>query len=357
MEKNEKYYEKYTYTADPKQTLVRIDKFLMDRIEHITRNRIQNAIKDGLILVNNEFVKSNYKVKPHDIITVTMEKTIGHGEIIPEELEIDIRYEDDDILVLYKPAGLVVHPGVGNRQGTLVNALAYYFKNLPKLGDNDDQLGLVHRIDKNTSGLMVVAKNDQAMAGLAKQFFDHTIHRRYNAIAWGDFDQDEGTIVGNIGRHPTQRRLRHVFEEGEAGKHAITHYKVLRRFGYITFLECRLETGRTHQIRVHMKYVGHPLFNDDLYGGDRIVKGTVFTKYKQFVENCFRILPRHALHARSLGFTHPITGEYMIFESDLPKDFLNILDKWERYTSGRTNQPGMEEEEQDKQAREAFEKL
>ncbi len=333
----EEFYESQEIRVDPKQSPIRIDKFLIDRLAKVSRSKIQAAIKAGSITVNAKEVKPNFKVKPGHLINIVLPRTFdGEPTLIPEEMPLDIRYEDDDLLIVHKPPGLVVHPGIGNWTGTLVNALAWHFKNLPLLeGNNPDRVGLVHRIDKDTSGLLVVAKTEFAMTHLAKQFFDHTIERTYQALVWGDLEPEEGTITGHIGRHPADRRIRTVFEEGEQGKHAITHYRVLRNLYYVSLVECKLETGRTHQIRVHMKHVGHPLFNDAAYGGDRVVKGTVFSKYKSFVENTFKIMPRQALHAKSLGFVHPSTKEHMYFESELPDDFQQALSRWEKYLDGR----------------------
>jgi 23S rRNA pseudouridine1911/1915/1917 synthase len=333
------YQDSYEIKVDPKQRPIRIDKFLMDRIEKASRNRIQNAIKSGSILVDEKEVKPNFKVKPGQRISVVIPRPPDQGKgVIPQNIPLDIRYEDDDLMVIHKPAGMVVHPGIGHFKGTLVNALAYHFGkgNLPVMdGNYQDRLGLVHRIDKNTSGLLVVAKTDYAMTHLAKQFFHHTIERTYYALVWGEPEEDQGTIRGNVGRHPRHRHLFTVFPEGEAGKWAVTHYKVLERLYYVSLVQCNLETGRTHQIRVHMQHLGHPLFSDERYGGDRIVKGTIFSRYKLFVENCFTLLPRHALHAKSLGFVHPVTGKDMYFESDLPTDFQQALDAWRGYIEHR----------------------
>ncbi|MCH2023889.1 MAG: RluA family pseudouridine synthase [Saprospiraceae bacterium] len=331
---NNEVYLLQTFVIDPKQEPLRIDKFLMGRLENVTRNRIQKAIEEGWVLVNDKKIKSNHKVKYGQTITVSWKKQKTEGGPIAQKIDLDIRYEDDDIIILHKPVGLVVHPGIGNADGTLVNGLVHYLKGLPIVNGNE-RPGIVHRIDKNTSGLMVVAKNEEAMSHIAKQFFDHTIERRYQALVWGDFEEDEGTIVGNIDRHPKYRRLRHVYPDGERGKHAITHYKVLQRFGYVTLVECKLETGRTHQIRVHFKHIGHTLFGDISYGGDKILKGTVFSKYKHFILNCFKILPRQALHAKSLGLIHPTTNKFMQFDSSLPEDIEAVIDRWKRYTEGR----------------------
>jgi len=331
-EEQEELYEHHNIIVDPKQVAVRIDKFLMSRISNTSRNRLQIAAKKGNILVNKHPVKSNYKIKPGDEISIVLPYPIRNLELIPQNIPIDIVYEDDDLVVVNKPMGMVVHPGFGNVDGTLVNALVYHFDNLPSLPSNYfGRPGLVHRLDKNTTGLMVVAKTEEAIAHLAKQFFDRTTYRRYNAIVWGDFDEEEGTVEGHVGRSIKNRKVQDVFPEGDQGKHAITHYKVLQRFGYVSLIECRLETGRTHQIRVHMKHIGHTLFNDDSYGGDRILKGTTFSKYKRFVENCFELLPRQALHAKSLGFTHPTTGEWHQFDSELPDDMKAVIERWEKY--------------------------
>lgn len=332
-EEQEGLYEHFAVTADKGQTLLRLDKFLTTRMEKCSRNRIQAAADSGNILVNGRPAKSSYKVKPFDRITIVMPYPRREVEIVPQDLPLDIPYEDDDLLLVDKAAGMVVHPGHGNYEGTLVNALAWHLRGVAGLAEGDMRAGLVHRIDKNTSGLLVVAKNEQAHARLARQFFDHTISRRYVALVWGNFDEDEGTITGNIGRSPKDRLKMHVFADGSDGKHAVTHWKVLKRYGYVTLVECRLETGRTHQIRVHMAWQGHPLFNDERYGGDRILKGTTFAKYRQFIENCFAVMPRHALHARSLGFVHPATGKEVLFESGLPADFRALLDKWDGYVA------------------------
>ena len=323
-----------TFVADPGQEPLRLDKFLMGRLEQVTRNRIQKAVEEGWILVDDKQVKSNHKVKPGQTIRVRWKKQKTEGGPAPEVMDLDIRYEDEDLLILHKPAGLVVHPGIGNADGTLVNGLVHYLRALPIAQDNE-RPGIVHRIDKNTTGLMVVAKNEAAMSHLAQQFFEHSIERRYQALVWGDLEEDSGTITGHIDRHPRHRKLRHVYPEGERGKHAITHYRVLERLGYVTLVECQLETGRTHQIRVHFAHIGHPLFGDPEYGGDRIVKGTVFSKYRQFVQNCFKLLPRQALHAKSIGLVHPTTGQMLRQESDLPEDFQAVLDRWRKYTEGR----------------------
>ncbi|MBQ19528.1 MAG: RluA family pseudouridine synthase [Flavobacteriales bacterium] len=327
-------FEHYKFKADKGQELLRIDKFLMDRIPNTTRNKLQNALTEGHILVNKKPVKANYRVKPLDDITVELPYPPQEIELIPEDIPLNILYEDDDVIVLNKDAGLVVHPGFGNHTGTLVNGLIYHFKNLPETS-MANRPGLVHRLDKNTTGVMVIAKTEHALSHLGKQFFDRTIERRYQALVWGDFEEEDGTVVGNVGRSLQNRKVMSVFPEEEFGKHAITHYKVLKRFGYVTLIECKLETGRTHQIRVHMQHIKHPLFNDEDYGGDRILKGTSFTKYKQFINNCFEILPRQALHAKSLGFEHPATGKWLHFETDLPEDMTKLLEKWDGYISNR----------------------
>jgi 23S rRNA pseudouridine1911/1915/1917 synthase len=324
-------YEHYTFTAEKGQQPLRIDKYLMNFIENATRNKIQAAAKNGSIYVNDVPVKSNYKVKPFDVIRVLFEHPPYENLLTPENISLNIVYEDNDLLVVNKEAGMVVHPGHGNYSGTLINALIYHFDNLPNNSSN--RPGLVHRIDKDTSGLLVIAKNEETMTHLAKQFFDKTSEREYVAIVWGNMEEDEGTIEGNIGRHPKNRLQNTVFygDDEDKGKPAVTHYKVLERLGYVTLVSCKLETGRTHQIRVHMKHLGHTLFNDERYGGEKILKGTTFTKYKQFVENCFKILPRQALHAKTLGFTHPKTGKFMRFDSEIPQDMQQCIEKWRHY--------------------------
>ena len=326
-------YEHFSVTVDKGQGMLRIDKFLTNRMEGVSRNRIQAAADAGNILVGGTPVKSSYKVKPLDRIQIVMPYPRREVELRAENIPLDIRYEDDDLIIVNKPAGMVVHPGHGNYTGTLVNALTYHLKDLPLFQSGDMRAGLVHRIDKNTSGILVIAKNERAHARLAKQFFDHTIVRRYYALVWGNPDADEGTIEGNIGRSPKDKLQMCVFADGEQGKHAVTHWRVVRRYGYVTLVECRLETGRTHQIRVHMAWKGFPLFNDARYGGARILKGTTFSKSRQFVENCFALLPRQALHARCLGFVHPSTGREVYFESELPADFRAVLDRWENYAT------------------------
>ncbi len=332
-DQNDELYEHFALTVDRGQAMMRIDKYLTVRMEHCSRNRLQTAADNGNILVNGRPVKSNYRVKPLDRISIVMPYPKHEVEIIPENIPLDIVYEDNDIIIVNKPAGMVVHPGHGNYSGTLVNALTYYLQNTPLFQQGDMRAGLIHRIDKNTSGLLVVAKNELAHARLAKQFFDHTIIRQYTALVWGNFDQDQGTIVGNIGRSRSDRLKMAVYPDGSEGKHAVTHWRVLKRFGYVTLIECQLETGRTHQIRVHMEHIGHPLFNDERYGGDRILKGTTFSKYRQFIENCFAIMPRHALHARTLGFIHPSTGKQICFNSELPDDFKTVIERWETYAA------------------------
>lgn len=325
--------ERLRLITDKGQEPMRIDKFLMHRIENASRNRIQQAIEQELVLVNGQSVKSNYKIKAGEEIVVFDTRTPESTEIIPEKIDLDIVYEDADLMIINKPAGMVVHPGSGNYSGTLVNGLAWYLNPSESKDAVIDlpRIGLVHRIDKNTTGLLLVAKNELSRQKLSAQFKAHTVHRRYQAIAWGDFNEDEGTIEANIGRNLRFRKIMDAFPDGDHGKHAITHFTVLERFHYVTLLEFRLETGRTHQIRVHTKLVGHPLFNDDTYGGNRIVKGTIYAKYKQFVDNCFKTLPRQALHAKELGFIHPSTGKEMLFNSDLPEDFQTVLDKWRNY--------------------------
>ncbi len=324
-------YEHHHFVVDKGQGLLRIDKFLQARIENISRNKIQITAKAGNILANKLAVKSNYKVKPFDDISVVMAHPPRDIELLPENIPLDILFEDDDLVIINKEAGLVVHPGYGNYTGTLVNALVYHFGNLPRQNQDDIKPGLVHRIDKNTSGIMVIAKTELAQTRLAKMFFDRTISRIYNALVWGDFKEDAGTIEGHIGRSLKNRKVMDVFPDGAYGKSAVTHYRVLERFGYVTLVECKLETGRTHQIRTHFQHIGHPLFNDETYGGEKILKGTTFTKYKQFVANCFKLLPRHALHAKTLGFKHPTMGHDLYFETDLAPDMLQVLDKWRSY--------------------------
>ena len=359
IEEGSELYEHIRMTVDPGQQPERIDTYLTNHLSNISRNRVQNAAKAGNILVNDKSVKSNYKVKPNDVISIVFTYPPRETDIKPEEIPLNIVYEDDDVIVINKQAGLVVHPGHGNFDGTLddvivinkqaglvvhpghgnfdgtlLHGLAYYFEKTHQNIEN--RFGyLVHRIDKDTTGLMIVAKNEAAQAVLAHQFFEHSIHRRYYALVWGDFDEDEGTIEGNIGRSANDRRKMTVYPNGEYGKEAITHWRVLERFGYVTLNEYRLETGRTHQIRAHSQYIGHPLFNDAMYGGDVILKGTTFSKYKQFIDNCFKIMPRHALHAKELGFVHPTTGKAMMFTSELPDDMQQVLEKWRVYLKAR----------------------
>lgn len=329
-------FEHFRVVADPGQKKLRVDKFLVDKLQNSSRNKIQMAADNGSLMVNDVPEKSNYKVRPGDVVTIMMEYPRRELVIIAEDIPLDVVYEDDDLVVINKPVGLVVHPGHGNYTGTLVNALAFRYKDLPMFGTEDARPGLVHRIDKNTSGLMVVAKTEEAKTKLAKQFFDKTTKRIYEAIVWGQFKDDEGgTIDANVGRSLKNRLQMDVFPEGDFGKNAVTHFKVLKSMGYVTMVQCQLETGRTHQIRAHMKFIGHPLFNDERYGGDAILKGTTYTKYKQFVKNCFKLCPRHALHAKTLGFVHPTTGEEMHFESTLPEDMTQLVDKWSNYVGGR----------------------
>ena len=325
-------FEHLRIVVDKGQTLLRIDKFLINRVENASRNRIQNAIAAGTVLVNGQTVKASYKVKPFDVISVVLPHPPRDTEIYPENIPLDVYYEDDDLLIVNKVAGMVVHPGYNNYTGTLVNALVYHFSTFPELPGNDGRPGLVHRIDKDTSGLLVIGKNEWALTYLAKQFFDHTITRKYLALVWGDLTED-GTVTGYIGRSMKDRRVMAVYDTPDKGKWSVTHYRVLERLTYVTLIECQLETGRTHQIRAHMQSIGHPLFSDAVYGGDRILKGTVFNKYKQFVENCFSILPRQALHAQSLGFQHPTSKQRLEFTSPLPADFSDCLEKWRSYAA------------------------
>ena len=329
-------FEHHRFVSDKNQSLLRVDKFLFNRLVNTSRNRVQSAIEAGSVLVNTRIVKSSYKVKPGDVVSVVLAHPPREIELYADDIPLDILYEDDDLFIINKQPGLVVHPAYGHYRGTLVNALVH--RMYPDLLDqpiaaDSVRPGLVHRIDKNTSGIIVVAKHEQALSNLAKQFFDRTTNRLYVALVWGDFKEDEGTITGNVGRNLADRKVMDVFPDGDLGKHAVTHYKVLERFGYVTLIQCKLETGRTHQIRVHLKYIGHPLFNDSSYGGERILKGTVFTKYKQYIENCFSLMPRHALHAKSLGFAHPKDGNPMFFDSELPEDFAAVLEKWRQYAA------------------------
>ena len=328
-------YEHFRVVVDKGQSQVRVDKYLFERLVNSSRNRIQKAADAGLIMANGKPVKSSYKVKPCDVLTVMMDRPRYDNDIIPEDIPLDIVYEDNDLMVINKPAGLVVHPGCGNYHGTLVNAIAWHLKDNPRYDPNDPQVGLVHRIDKDTSGLLVVAKTPDAKTHLGLQFYNKTTKRKYNALVWGVVENNEGTIEGNIGRNPKDRMQMAVLSDPAQGKHAVTHYRVLERLGYVTMVECVLETGRTHQIRVHMKHIGHTLFNDERYGGNEILKGTHFSKYKQFVNNCFETCPRQALHAMTLGFVHPRTGEEMFFTSPLPEDMTNLIDKWRNYISNR----------------------
>ncbi len=332
---NNELFEHYRFEADKGQSPLRIDKYLQNKLEGTSRSRIQSAADAGSILVNNKPVKSSYKVKPQEIVSVVLPHPPRKLELIPEDISLNIVFEDDQLIVLNKEAGMVVHPGYGNYTGTLVNALMNHLQDNPLFQSGEERPGLVHRIDKNTSGLLVVAKTETAMSSLAMQFYRKTTKRKYNALVWGEPPQEEGTITGHIGRNPKDRKRMTVFPEGEQGKDATTHYKIMERLGYVTLMECRLETGRTHQIRVHFQYIKHPLFNDSEYGGDKILRGTTFTKYKQFVTNCFNILPRQALHARSLGFIHPKTKKELHFETDLPVDMTTVIEKWRKYTAGR----------------------
>ena len=327
----EELYEHHRIVVDAGQELLRIDKFLMDRLPNVTRSKVQGGIKDGFVEVNGQQVKPNYKVHPGDNISVRLPEPPRDEEVVPENIPLDIVVEDEHILIVNKPAGMVVHPAYQNWSGTLVNALAYHFQNLPEMKGNDGRPGLVHRIDKDTSGLLVIAKTELAMNGLAKQFFDHSIERTYQALVWGTPDESQGTIDVNVGRSLKDRRITTAFPEGDFGKRAVTHYEVIKDLRYVSLLKCNLETGRTHQIRAHMKYIGHPLFNDAIYGGDQILKGTIFTKYKQFVQNCFKIMPRQALHAKTLGFVHPFTKKKVFVETELPEDFQNVIQKWINY--------------------------
>jgi 23S rRNA pseudouridine1911/1915/1917 synthase len=326
------FYEHLRVIVDKGQSLLRIDKFLMHRIENASRNRIQNAIDQGNVLVNDKGIKASYKVKPLDVISVVLPHPPRDTEVYPEDIPINIVYEDNDVLIVNKNPGMVVHPGYNNYTGTLVNALVFHFQQLPTLPGNDGRPGLVHRIDKDTSGLLLISKNERSMTYLARQFYEHTINRKYIALVWGDLPED-GIVTGYIGRSVADRRVMSIYDDKEKGKWSVTHYKVLERMGYVTLIECKLETGRTHQIRAHMKHIGHPLFSDATYGGDKILKGTVFTKYKQFVENCFALMPRQALHAQSLGFVHPSTKKNIYFEAPLPQDFESVLVKWRNYTA------------------------
>ena len=329
----EELYERMSLVVDRGQEPMRLDKFLVARIEGASRNKVQQAIEAGRVLINGKAVSSNHKIKPGEEIVVYSDKEVQGEEIVPEKMPLTIAFEDEDILIINKPPGLVVHPASGNPHGTLINGIAWYLQqqNSHITADNLPRFGLVHRIDKNTSGLMVLAKTEKAVSSLAKEFFDHTIHRHYVALVWGDVANEQGTVRAHVGRHQRFRKIFDAYPDGEYGKEAVTHYKVLERLGYVTIIQCQLETGRTHQIRVHMKHIGHPLFNDELYGGNKIVKGTVFSKYKQFVENCFAICPRHALHAKTIGFIHPRSRKAVVFDSQLPDDMQRLFDKWRNY--------------------------
>ena len=333
----EELYERFFIKIDKGQEPMRLDKFLVARIENATRNKVQKGIEAGRVLVNGKLVQANYRIKPADEIVVYSDKEIQGEEIIPENIPLNIVFEDNEVMIINKPAGMVVHPGSGNYTGTLINGVAYYLIQQNKTINEETlpRFGMVHRIDKNTTGLIVLAKTDKAVSNLAKQFFNHTVQRRYHALVWGDVIEDTGTIVAHVGRNVKLRKLFAAYPDGEHGKEAITHYKVLERFGYVTLVECRLETGRTHQIRVHMQHIGHPLFNDDTYGGDRIVKGTVFAKYKQFVDNCFTICARQALHAKTIGFVHPVTRQEVLFDSELADDMKQVIEKWRNYVNAK----------------------
>ncbi len=339
LETDDELFEHHRFEVPKGQSMLRIDKYLMQVVENATRNKIQQAATAGNILVNEQPVKSNYKVKPLDVIRVLMPHPPFEYLLEPENIPINVIYEDDQLLVVNKEAGMVVHPGHGNYSGTLVNALAYHFENLPM--NSSERPGLVHRIDKNTSGLLVIAKTDLAMAYLTKQFAAKTSEREYIALVWGNVEEEEGTVRGYIGRHVKDRMQMAIFEDESMGKPAVTHYKVIERLGYVTLISCKLETGRTHQIRAHMKHIGHTLFNDERYGGHNILKGTTFTKYKQFVDNCFKVLPRQALHAKTLGFEHPITKEFLRFDTEIPQDMAECIEKWRTYSKSNT----LEEEE------------
>lgn len=330
LDEGQNLYEHHNIEVDPKQSAIRIDKFLMARLPHVSRNKIQEAIKNEFVLVNQNPIKPNYKVRPADLIKIFLPNPPHDTDVVPEDIPINIVHEDDDLLVVNKAAGMVVHPAYNNWTGTLVNALTYHFKNLPEMPDNEGRPGLVHRIDKDTSGLLVIAKSERALNSLAKQFFDHSIDRTYLALVWSE-PPEEGRIEVNLGRSLKDRRVTAAFPKGDFGRRAVTNYKVVERLRYVTLVECKLETGRTHQIRAHMKYLGHPIFNDATYGGDQILKGTKFSKYKSFVQNCFNLIPRQALHAKSLGFVHPATGKKIFFDSNPPIDFEMVLEKWRHY--------------------------
>ena len=338
LQDNSELFEHFRFNVDKGQSALRIDKYLSNKLENSSRSRIQAAADAGNILVNDLPVKPNYKVKPEDLITIVLPHPPREIELIPQDIPLNILYEDDDLLIVDKQAGMVVHPGYGNYSGTLINALMYHLKDNPLFSSGNERPGMVHRIDKNTTGILVVAKNELAMNKLAKQFYDKSSKRTYIALVWGDLEMDEGRIEGHIGRNPSDRKKMFVLPDGSQGKHAVTHYKVIERLGYVNLVECRLETGRTHQIRVHFQYIKHPLFNDPEYGGDQILRGTTFTKYKQFIQNCFNIIPRQALHAKSLGIVHPRTGKEMFFESPIPEDLKQVLEKWRTYTQGRDSE-------------------
>lgn len=333
---NNDLFEHFRFEADKGQKSLRIDKFLSNKLENTSRSRIQAAAEAGSIRVNDQPVRSNYRVKPMDVISIVLPNPPKKIELLPEDIPLDIVYEDEDLMIINKEPGLVVHPGVGNYSGTLINALMFHLRDNPMFQSGEERPGLVHRIDKNTSGLLLVAKNELAMSKLALQFFNKTTQRTYQALVWGVPSETEGTITGNLGRSPSDRKRMTVFTDGTQGKHAVTHYRLVEQLGYVSLVECRLETGRTHQIRVHFQYIKHPLFNDPEYGGDRILRGTTSTKYKQFVKNCFELLPRQALHAKSLGFIHPSTGKEMLFDSEIPGDMAAVIDKWRNYIAGRT---------------------
>src|SRR5512133_1458342 len=334
-ESEQDLFEHYRFEVNPRQSLLRIDKYVTAKIENASRTRVQAAALAGNILVNDSTVKPSYRVKPGDVIQIVLPTPPREIELIAQDLTVNIVYEDDDVIVVNKAAGMVVHPAYGNYTGTLMNALMFHFRDIPLFQTGEQRPGLVHRIDKNTSGLLLVAKNEYAHARLARQFFNHTTGRRYLALVWGTPEPEEGTVTGNVGRNIRDRKIMQVFPDGNQGKHAVTHYRVLESFGYTSLIECKLETGRTHQIRVHLSYINHPLFNDQEYGGDRILKGTTFNKYQQFIRNCFAILPRQALHAKSLAFDHPVTGKRLSFDSEIPDDMMQVIEKWRKYVSGR----------------------
>lgn len=339
LDEEQGLFEHFRLNVDPGQSPIRVDKFMSTHLEDTSRHRVQLAIKEGFVLVNDKVAKANLIIRPGDIIKFVMPYKRRGLEILPQDIPLDITYEDDDVLVVNKPAGMVVHPGHGHFDGTLINALSYHLGISQGPEAEDERMGiLVHRIDKDTSGLLVVAKNDEAQLKLAEQFFEHSIDRRYIAVVWGNLPEDEGTIDANIGRDPNDRLRFRVYLDEDKGKHAVTHYKVLERFGFVTLVECRLETGRTHQIRVHMSHIGHPLFNDSRYGGDEIRKGTIYSKYRQFIQNCFEICPRQALHAKTLGFVHPSTGKWIQFDSQLPSDMVGLVDKWRNYARYETDE-------------------